>query len=332
MGVGWATPMSQGVGIILHMKPQPFSADQRAAMIASRQHGLMTYAEALGAGLSPNQARYRLRTGRWIAIGEGVFVVAGSPPGWRQSALAGCLLTDGRGVASHLTAAALHGWTTAPGLPDVTVGLKCSARTPHVTLHRSNVPPQDRVRVAGVPCTSASRTLVDLAAMVERLRLEVLVDDAFCSGSASPESVRASLNRAGRRGRTGAWLLPTVVRIWSEDIKPGSPAEVRFLRRLEELGVRGAATQHEVRDAAGRVVGRLDVALPDRRHGFDYDSDRFHGPRRWDHDENRHSALVALGWWIDHVSKRDLLPSATRIAGLLAQARPESRRSLCANP
>ncbi len=301
------------------MVVRPISADQRAARVASAQHGLLTYGQALKAGLSPNQIRYRLRTGRWSAIDEGVFAISGAPAGWRRDALAGCLLTSADGVASHLTAAALHGWGKAPLVPHITVGSAASARTPGVCIHRSDVPALDRSRVAAIPCTTPSRTLVDLAAVIERSQLERLVDDAFCSGVASPESTEASLTRAGRQGRTGAWLLPTVTRIWSEDITPGSPAEVRFLRLLDEWGAHGAVPQHLVCDDGDRFVGRLDVALVDRRLGFEYDSDRYHNPRRRHEDERRAAALRELGWRIEHVSKRDLLPSADRIQRLLAR-------------
>ena len=61
------------------------------------------------------------------------------------------------------------------------------------------------------------------------------------------------------------------------------------------------------------LVGRLDVAIPSRKLGWEYDSDRWHNPRTWAHGERRHERLVALGWRIDHVTKIDLLPSSTRL-------------------
>lgn len=283
-----------------------------------RQHGLLARTDALGAGLSPRQVEVRLARGSWGLVTRGVYRIAGTPGGWRHHAMVACLAAGNAAVASHLTAAALHGWERAPVLPHVSVPPSSSARTPLGRVHRSPIPPVDRNRVDGIPCTSASRTLVDCAALIERARLEAMVDDALCAGRASPESIGECLDRAGRKGRRGTWLLAAALEVWVEDIEPGSPAEVRFLRRLEEWGVFDAVTQYEVRDGAGRLVGRLDVAIPGRLHGFEYDSDRYHGPRSWARDESRHGALTALGWRIDHVSKRDLLPSATRIPGLLA--------------
>ncbi|CAN5499162.1 type IV toxin-antitoxin system AbiEi family antitoxin domain-containing protein [soil metagenome] len=300
------------------MYSTPLTPDQRADRVASRQYALITHGDAMACGLSDRQIDQRVRAGRWQRLMRGLYRVAAAPGSWRQDALVGCLAAPAGGLASHLTAAALWGWSAPSLLPHITVPPPASSRTPLAKLHRSLVPGADRTHRDGIPCTSPSRTLVDCASLVERTRLESMVDDALCAELAAPESVLATLGRAGRRGRRGATVLTAVLQVWIEAIEPGSPAEVRFLRRLAEWGCAGAVTQHEVRDLDGRFVARLDVALPEQCHGFEYDSDRYHNPRRWEADEARHARLRALGWRIDHVSKRDLLPSAGRIPALLA--------------
>ena len=65
--------------------------------------------------------------------------------------------------------------------------------------------------------------------------------------------------------------------MWSPLVAAGSPAELRALRLLTELGVEGLVAQYEVVDDAGRFVARLDLAAPDRLLGFEYDGVRFHG-------------------------------------------------------
>lgn len=75
-----------------------------------------------------------------------------------------------------------------------------------------------------------------------------------------------------------------------------------------------------MRDEAGCFVARLDLAVPSRRQGFEYDSDRFHTPRRWARDEARYARLRALGWRVDAVSKIDLLPSSTRLAEIVQRS------------
>ena len=112
-----------------------------------------------------------------------------------------------------------------------------------------------------------------------------------------------------------------MLKTWTDDLAPDSPAEARFLRRLLDWGATGVVTQHEVRDHLGGFVARVDAAIPELMQAFEYDSDRFHNPRRYAADERRHDRLVALGWAVAHVSKRDLLPSNTRIPELLAARR-----------
>ena len=299
---------------------------QRAATVAARQYSLLTTADAARCGLSKGQLSRLVGAAGWSRLATGLYALPGSRRSWQRDAMAAVLLCGPDALASHLTAAALWGWCTAPVLPHATVPRGRSTRTKLVRVHRSSVYPQDAATRDGIRCTSASRTLVDCAALIERSRLEEFVDDALCARVASPGSVRASAERAGRRGRLGMVTLHGVLDVWSEDIRPGSPAEMRLVRRLGELGATDPVTQHEVLDDDGRFVARLDVALPDRRHGFEYDSDRWHNPRRWARDEQRYARLHALGWHIDVVCKLDLLPSSTRLAELLAaQMAPVAR-------
>jgi hypothetical protein len=85
------------------------------------------------------------------------------------------------------------------------------------------------------------------------------------------------------------------------------------VRTLEELGAGGLTTQHEVVDAAGAFVGRIDVADPRIRCGLEYDGVQAHSPRAWGRDEGRYERLRAAGWTIDTITKLDLLPGEPRL-------------------
>lgn len=300
------------------MARTPRTPRQLAADRAARQRGLLTTRQSIAAGVSGAQAAYAASVTGWGRIRRGLYALPGSAPSWERDALAACLLAGGDAIASFLTAAALWGWCRPPVLPHVTVPRSQSHRSPLGRIHRSDVPAVDRAVRAGIPCTSASRTLVDCASIVERPTFEGFVDDALCSGVASTASIHAAAARAGRRGRPGVGILDAVLEVWTEDIAPESVGEVRLLRRLDAIGVVGAVTQHEVRDEDGTFVARLDVAIPSARIGLEYDSDRWHNPRRWDHDERRVARLRALGWTIHPVCKLDLLPSSSRLAELFA--------------
>jgi hypothetical protein len=292
-------------------------ADARATALAARQHGLLTFDQALACGLSPKQVKGRVSTGRWRTVVRGVHAVAGTPDTWRQRALAAQLAVAGAdGVLSHVTAAAAHSLLAPSPLPHVTVPPAASARCPIGKVHRSAVPLVDRATVDGLRVTSVSRTLVDLASVLDRARLEAVVDDALCRQSATAESTLGALDRAGTH-RRGTVLLRSVLDVWTEAIRPGSPAEVRLLRLLADLGLPTPVTQHEVRTPDGRFVARLDVAWPEHLAALEYDGRLFHGPRRIDHDERRRATLRALGWRIAVATKVDLQPGERRLAGVL---------------
>ena len=284
------------------------TALEHAAGIARRQQGAITFAQARQAGLSPEQVEHLVARTLWRRAARGVFVVAGSPDTWRQRVMAAVLAAPGS-VASHVTAAAIHGWWRPPPLPHIVVPATHSARTRVAKVHRSELAAGDRVTVDGLPCTSPTRTLLDVAGMLRRADLEAMVDDAFCADQSCVEAVRRSVERLGRRGRRGTRLLTEVVAVWTPGIEPGSPAEMRLLRKLVEWGYEPPQRQVQIRSANGAFLGRADLGWPPIKVGFEYDSDRHHNPRSWEREERRHDSLRAAGWTIVTVSKRDLLPS-----------------------
>ena len=131
--------------------------------------------------------------------------------------------------------------------------------------HRADLDPRDVMRVDGIPCTTPARTIVDAATVLGREALGDLVDDLLCRRLASAPFV---LDVAARSAvGAGMPLLREVLDAWSLTIKPGSPAEVRALRLLEQWGFSRAVTQHEVRRPDGTLIGKLDLAFPAFREG-----------------------------------------------------------------
>jgi hypothetical protein len=293
---------------------------ERADRVAARQHGAIALAQALDCGLTAPQVRGRVASRRWTRPVRATFVVSGSPPTWRQSAMVACLAGPPGTVASHLTAAALHGLCAPPLLPHVTVPITSSARLPVAKVHRSRLASVDVIRVDGIPCTTPGRCLVECAALIPAERLRDLVDDAIDRRLVSVDGIEAAIGRSGLApGRRGISTLRGLLEAWSGGIQPGSPAEVRMLRRVHEWGCPAPEVQFVVRDRQGRFVARLDLAWPASRVALEYDGRRHHGPRSFDHDERRHAALVALGWRVRHVEKSDLLPGEVRLRQWLGQ-------------
>src|SRR3954451_13082680 len=100
MGVMLSHPLARMDGV---------TKDERLARMAARQQALITLDDARAVGLTPDDIEYRCATGRLVRIRRGVFALPGSAPSWQQHVLAACLASGLSAVASHRTAAYLHG-------------------------------------------------------------------------------------------------------------------------------------------------------------------------------------------------------------------------------
>jgi hypothetical protein len=295
-------------------EPASPGPDQLVDQTASGRWGVIARREALEAGLTEKQIEGRLASGRWTLAVSGVYLVTGAPRLWQQPVMVAYLAGPDGTVVSHLTAAALLGFHDPPPVPHVTVPRSASGRLgTAAVVHRSRTPidPRDVWRVGPLSCTAPARTLVDCAAILGHDALCELVDVALCRELANPAAVRAAAGRVGRRpGRKGLPLIEQVLEVWDAGPRPGSPAEMRLLRRLVQWGFPTPERQIKVRDARGRVVGRVDLGWKALKIGFEYDGAEFHGARRAEFDARRQERIEALGWRIERVRKADLRPPA----------------------
>ncbi|CAN5663194.1 DUF559 domain-containing protein [soil metagenome] len=296
--------------------------ERSLADVASRQHGLVTRAQAFERGLTRTQVENRLRAGRWLLVFRGVYRLAGAPETWVQRALAGCLAAPMGAKASFLTAAALAGLDeAAPPRPHLTVGRGQSARLPGVVVHRSPLAARDTTVLQGVPATAPGRTLVDCASVLGPNRLQRMVDQAVQRRLVLPGEIPAIWDAVrAQPGRAGEGRLRTAMEPWEGSITPDSTPEARLRRQLQQWGYPEPELQVPVHDESGRVIGRVDVGWSIVRIGLEYDSEEFHGPSRWASDEARHRAIEALGWRLIHVDKVDLRPGRPDLRDALARA------------
>jgi hypothetical protein len=148
--------------------------DDHVLQLAARQFGCVSVEQAQACGLDFADVRWRVRAGRLERIGARVLRVVGSPPSWEQSLLAGLLDLGPRSVVSHRAAAALHGFEGfGRGPVEFTVdrprhGLR-APWTVHTTVTLGGT---DRAVVSSFACTSATRTIIDLAGRSNRETLE----------------------------------------------------------------------------------------------------------------------------------------------------------------
>jgi very-short-patch-repair endonuclease len=289
-------------------------ADARVTRIATGQHGVISYDQALETGLTRAAIQRRATAGRWIRLLPRVYRVGGAPATGRQGMMAATLWAGAGALLSHLAAGVLHGLdgVTADGL-EVTASKRL--RSGAVLAHFA--PPFtviDRDVVDGIPVTSPTRTLIDLAGVLDADSLEFALEDALRRGLTSRARVGHRLREMEGHGRSGCASLRALLDVARGQTHSGSAPEVRLRRALSRAGLPPPARQHEIRHR-GRLIARVDLAYPDLRIAVEFDSERWHGGRRRrEADMERRNRLTALGWHVVHVGWSELsagLPTVT---------------------
>jgi predicted transcriptional regulator of viral defense system len=137
--------------------------DRAIARIAAEQHGVITLAQLIEAGLSRDAVDHRARAGRLYRLHRGVYAVGRpdlKPDGHRLAAVLAC---GAPAVLSHKSAGAP--WeilATAQTSIDVTVPGKTLAPRPGIRVHRTRSLHPEDVRILNCnPVISLARTIVD---------------------------------------------------------------------------------------------------------------------------------------------------------------------------
>jgi hypothetical protein len=284
--------------------------EHHIARTARRQHGVFTLDQARAAGFTDAQVRHRVRRGQWERLTRGVFALNGLAPTRERAAMA-AVLARPDGAISHLTAAALAGATIpTPIRPSLTVAPSASGRSPIASVHRLSLPADLVTTIEGIRCTTPARTVVDCATVLGPVRHGRLVDDVLHKNLTTAARISELLDLSPHVTLARRRLLAAHLEVWLPAIRPGSAAEARFLRQLDDWGLPPPERQVRITDHHGHVVARVDGGWPDRRLGYEYDSVEWHGPAAWASDEARHRLIEALGWVLVHVDKTDLRPGA----------------------
>ncbi len=279
--------------------------DERIAHLAATQHGAFSRAQLTAIGGTRDHARHRVRAGRWERPEPHVFCLAGSRPTWRRALMVACLAWGERSAVSHRAAGAL--WPLAgawPEVVEVTVPPDRRRTVGGGVAHRNRLPHVDTAVLDGIPVTTPTRTLIDLAAVAPPGAVEEALDDALRRGLTSIPRLAWRLDRLGRR--PGAGPMRTLMRARRAGSVPQSVFETRLLRVMRRAGLPAPERQHVVM-RGGRVVAVLDFAYPELRLAIEADGYAWHSGRsRWEHDRARLNELTLLGWRVIHVTWSEL--------------------------
>jgi very-short-patch-repair endonuclease len=212
--------------------------------LAARQHGVVLRRQLLDAGFTPSAIKHRIGRGDLHPMWRGVYAV-GRPDVDMCGRWMAATMICGRGaVLSHESAAEL--WRlrrTGAGPIHVSAPLSANHRREGIALHRRTALADDVTRRLGIPVTTPSCTLVDLADRLPRDPLEAAVIEADKRGLVDPDRLRRALEAI--RPRPGVALLRAVLDRETLALTD-SELERRFLPLVRRAGLSPPLTQQTV--------------------------------------------------------------------------------------
>ena len=231
-----------------------------------------------------------------------VFIVTGASNGWHQRLKAATIAAGGHAVASHRSAARLHGLDGFSDLDVIEVSVTRQHRWRYggdtIAHHVQTLDPCDVVVVDGIAVTGLARTLADIGSVCPHaLLVRRALTDARRRGT-SLRWIQLTAERLHRPGQRGSGLLlAQLARIPFEGRVPDSWLEELLALCLTDPALGRVIRQYPIRRADGAIVAKTDIGLPDVRLGLEGHSRRFHfGPDAEPLDEQRDLAVAACAW------------------------------------
>ena len=297
--------------------------------LAGDQDGVVARREILAAGIGQAVIKRQLAAGRLRCIYRGVYSIGHTELSdlgrWRAA-----LLLGGAGARlSHTSAAQIHrliddGRFADQGMIHVTkssggrhgVRPACARRQPAAHFHRArSLRRQDVVRRRGLTVTSVDRTLIDLAGMLSRRRLESAVLQAQRLSLLDTERLAARL-RDPMPGREGIAALRDL-------IHDATPLKARTLSDPEawmlDLLDRCGLPEPEVNEWVEGIM--VDFYWREAQLIVEFDGHAFHSTRealRRDKRRDRHFQLA--GFMVLRYTYEDLTDEPDRVAAEITDA------------
>lgn len=288
------------------------------SQISVRQGGAVRKDQALAIGFTDSQIDRRVRDGRWMSVGSFGYrtIEMNDPMDLVRAAVAS--LPDA--VVSHQSAAELH---RIPRIPIDVAAVLVHSRTTHdfpgVVVHRCHdLTKEHLTEILGLPTTTVSRTVVDLAALLSQSHLAVVIDEVLAGKQTTVQELRAVFDQVARRGKPGVAKLRTALEAREPGPEDGTALERLGARVLLEGGL--PVPQFEFATPWDSQQ-RFDAAYPDQRLGIEWDSRRWHTMMdafARDRERDRHAILH--GWRVLRFTWEDLTERPQEVVDTVRRA------------
>lgn len=298
---------------------------QVIAADAAKHHGLV---ERRASRLGKGAWYHAIRSARLESLHPGVARIVGSEKTLDQRIAAAVMAAGDGAMASHRSAAHLHGMPITPvprrtgshavddidDVDTVHVTIPTRRRRPSlagVMIHRPcDLGHLNPHRINGIRCTNVVRTLCDLGA-VDTSAVHGAVGHALAQGGVDLGALESIVEQHAKRGRPGISALRDAIDSWSIDRKPADsvlePAMHRLVARYSLPPVEFHPSI-EGYEPDFRVIGSCVLLECDgwAYHGLDH--------ARFERDRDRDAQLIAAGWIIVRFTYRAVTSSPARTA------------------
>lgn len=259
-------------------------------------HGVISRADAIAAGLAVSQIDRRVRRRQWLPSGfRGRLILADAwpdPLAHLTSAVQGL-----NGVAWRRSGLALHGVVGHPSKPEILT--RGQSRSGAARVGRYDPTVWRVVIRSGLRCLALEDAVASMAGVSHPDRFDDLVDSVLRDERTSWPRLATAFKRVRRQGRSGSALLGRVLdERPGEGVVPLSGWSRKFVRALDDAGLPRPEMEWRIlRD--GYLVAQVDLAYPDLRYAIELDSIAFHLNREaFEDDRRRDAELAAVGWLV----------------------------------
>ena len=262
--------------------------------VLATHHGVISLEQLAAMHVTRAQLRTAVRNGWLVKVAPTVYGSTSAPRTPEFGRFLGLLALGPDAVVSHRGAAALHQFDRFPAdAVEFTVPRRArGVKLPYIVHSTTTLPRIDRVRVASCACTSATRTIIDLAR--QRLApalVEAAIDTAVRRGLSSPEALGRRLAELRGPGRWGARLLDQLLL----DSGGHTVLERRFLQLVRRAGLPRPRTQ-VVHRRDGRTFARVDFLFDEAGVVIEVSGRKGHSsPSERARDAQRRNELQDIG-------------------------------------
>lgn len=278
---------------------------QQISVLAHQQHGLVSRHQYFKAG-GKSRGWIRLHDQELLTpVHPGVSSLFGYASSRLQKIAAGALYAEPMGVVSHTTAAELWGaWTPSSeeSVHIIVDNRRGGVSVDGLTLHRPrDIKDLAPLRKEGIRVTSASRTLLDVAAIAPHA-LSSVVERMLLGGHITRHRLKAAVALHSKQGRNGIVPMRLLLQTWPYSDRPAdSVLELRMDKVLGDAGLPAHLTQIE------EGPFRIDFGWPEWKVAGELDGwGKYDMLEQFNKQTERDRYLQMRGWIVLHFTWRDV--------------------------